>query len=113
MWFAAIGKKEIGPLTLAQLQERLKKGLVSVRTYVWRDGLAHWTRLRDIPLLAALVPAEFLDGSALRRRTARRIVVASATGIAIVALAAFGWLRFGTAPDHAQGDSPVASSRSP
>jgi hypothetical protein len=112
VWYAAINRKEIGPLTLAQLHERLGKGLVSLRTYVWRDGFASWTRLRDVPLLASLATAITETERHVSPRRARRVIWAVA-GLCLVALVAALLVRRGTTPQPPDVHAPMASSGAP
>jgi predicted Zn finger-like uncharacterized protein len=116
-WFAAIDQKEVGPLTLDQLQERFRSGLVSLRTYVWKDGFASWKRVRDIPGLAALVPTELLNATtrrAARLRLNRRGMLAASAAAVIVAVALAALLSRRTHAPRRSGESaPVASSEAP
>lgn len=51
-WYFLASGVEVGPLDLAALQARADSGEVSASTYVWRDGLPDWVRLKDLPELA-------------------------------------------------------------
>jgi predicted Zn finger-like uncharacterized protein len=48
-WFAMVKGKQIGPLTLRDLELRVKSGEVSLRTYLWKQGMADWKRASDVP----------------------------------------------------------------
>lgn len=57
-WYAVIRGEQAGPLTLAELARRAKEGLVSARTFVWRDGMGDWKRISDVPDLAGRLGGE-------------------------------------------------------
>jgi len=48
-WFAMVKGKQIGPLTVRDLELRVKTGEVSLRTYLWKQGMADWKRASDVP----------------------------------------------------------------
>ncbi len=56
-WFAMIHGKQTGPLTQPELVERVGRGEVGPRTYLWREGMDSWQRARDLPEVATLLPA--------------------------------------------------------
>ncbi len=59
-WFAMVQGVQEGPLTVAQLSERIRRDEVTLRTYVWRQGRKEWQRAADvaelIPLFAGSPP---------------------------------------------------------
>lgn len=71
-WYAILKKKQLGPLTGAEVQEYIAQGTLTARTYVWRDGQGDWKRASDVPAIAAaLAPKSALPaaGSASPVRT--------------------------------------------
>lgn len=56
LWHAAIWGLPVGPMTRQQLESRALDGSISLRTYVWREGMATWERITEVDALAALVP---------------------------------------------------------
>jgi len=48
-WYAGIGGKQMGPLTIEQLQNLIQQGQVTRDTLLWKQGLEKWTAARDIP----------------------------------------------------------------
>lgn len=48
IWFAMLGGKQTGPLTRAQLGNKIAEGAVGPRTYMWKDGMASWERAKDV-----------------------------------------------------------------
>jgi predicted Zn finger-like uncharacterized protein len=62
-WFLASRGQQLGPFSVADIQSKYAGGEIDDRTYGWRDGMADWKRLPDIPDLkpvllkpAALAP---------------------------------------------------------
>jgi uncharacterized protein (TIGR00266 family) len=48
-WYFAVGNKQQGPITEAQLAEKLNSGAVSGDTLVFGPGLINWTPLKGLP----------------------------------------------------------------
>jgi membrane protease subunit (stomatin/prohibitin family) len=48
-WYAGIGGKQVGPLTMEQLQNLIRQGQVNQDTLLWKQGLEGWKKARDIP----------------------------------------------------------------
>lgn len=58
-WYVLVQKEEVGPLRMDELRERAAAGKLTPRTYIWRDGMANWSRVQTVPELAdilALIP---------------------------------------------------------
>jgi protease PrsW len=53
-WFYLDGQMQKGPVTFAELQELVRKGLVIKATSVWKDGMPAWRAAGQVPSLAAL-----------------------------------------------------------
>ncbi|MBW2734242.1 MAG: zinc-ribbon domain-containing protein, partial [Deltaproteobacteria bacterium] len=47
-WFVVVKRERIGPMSAQQLQERCSRGEVTLRTYVWRQGMDKWERLKRV-----------------------------------------------------------------
>lgn len=54
-WFAMVKGKQIGPLDANDLVQRVGTGELTLRTYMWKQGMADWKRSADIPELAAVI----------------------------------------------------------
>lgn len=54
-WYAVIRGTQEGPLTAAQLRGEFAKGRVTVKTYVWCDGMDEWLPIAKLPEVKALV----------------------------------------------------------
>ncbi|MBL8951370.1 MAG: zinc-ribbon domain-containing protein [Myxococcaceae bacterium] len=54
VWFAMVKGKQIGPLTVRDLELRVKSSEVSLRTYLWKQGMADWKRASDVPEVATV-----------------------------------------------------------
>ncbi len=58
VWFAMLGGKQTGPATRAEIALKIAQGAVGPRTYLWKDGMAAWTRAKDVAEVAAEVVAQ-------------------------------------------------------
>lgn len=48
-WFAMVKGVQIGPFDLKGLEGKVKAGEVSLRTYLWKQGMGDWKRASDVP----------------------------------------------------------------
>lgn len=55
-WFIAIGEKSIGPMSASEVYDRVMAGELTWISYVWKEGMADWQRLADVPTFQAAVP---------------------------------------------------------
>jgi membrane protease subunit (stomatin/prohibitin family) len=53
-YFVVVGGAQKGPFTLDQLREQVTAGQVQRSTLAWKQGLAQWTPLENVPDLALL-----------------------------------------------------------
>ncbi len=53
-WFAMVKGKQVGPFDARQLQAKVKTSEISVRTYLWKEGMGDWKRASDLPEMASL-----------------------------------------------------------
>ncbi|MFZ5468187.1 MAG: AgmX/PglI C-terminal domain-containing protein [Myxococcota bacterium] len=60
VWFAMVKGKQTGPMDVLGLEAKVKAGEVSLRTFVWKQGMADWKRASELPELSRL----FAGGSA-------------------------------------------------
>lgn len=51
-WYLLLGEEQVGPLTVAEVEERIRRGEVSAETYAWKEGLADWRPVREVEGLA-------------------------------------------------------------
>ena len=51
-WYVVIDGAQTGPLSVAEVQSQVDAGAVSADSYAWREGMADWLRLTDVPALA-------------------------------------------------------------
>ncbi len=56
-YMIAINGQQSGPFTIPQLQQLLQQGQVNAQTYVWKQGMANWTMMGQVPELAGLFAA--------------------------------------------------------
>lgn len=64
-YFVGIAGKAVGPLGVAELEQRALRGEIGPRTYVWHAGLWAWQRLGRVPELQHLaqrVPVDSAPG---------------------------------------------------
>lgn len=54
-WWVAIKGQQHGPLKPADIERFFQEGRISAKSYCWNEGLAGWSRLRDLPDFAHLV----------------------------------------------------------
>ena len=48
-WYAMVKGTQIGPLDLVALEQKVKAGELTLRTYLWKQGMADWKRASDVP----------------------------------------------------------------
>jgi hypothetical protein len=83
-WYMAIGGHQVGPVTAEEIVANLRNGTIDAATLAFRQGMASWTPIRDVPefrvqaaapsAAALAVPAVPADGARTRsasRSTAR------------------------------------------
>jgi hypothetical protein len=46
-WYYALGEKRQGPISDADLEALLAAGTINEETLVWKEGMAHWTPLKE------------------------------------------------------------------
>jgi predicted Zn finger-like uncharacterized protein len=54
-WFAMVNKQQVGPFNVRQLEQRVKSNEITLRTYLWKQGMDGWKRASDIPELSPLL----------------------------------------------------------
>jgi hypothetical protein len=52
-WFAAVRGERMGPLTIDQIAQLVRKGTVHSQTNMWKKGMAQWLPAAQIPELAS------------------------------------------------------------
>src|SRR5947209_6516008 len=55
-WYVAVGERWMGPLTAQEVYQKVTSGEVTWAHYIWRMGLAEWTRICDITPFRSAVP---------------------------------------------------------
>ena len=48
-WYAMVQGKQVGPLDLRALSEKVSTGELTLRTYLWKPGMGDWKRASDVP----------------------------------------------------------------
>lgn len=52
VWHVMVKGKQVGPVDLRGLEQQVKAGEVTIRSYVWKQGMAEWKRASDVPEVA-------------------------------------------------------------
>jgi predicted Zn finger-like uncharacterized protein len=55
VWHVVIDQEQVGPMTMAEVQQRFAAGQIDADTYVWREGFADWQPLSAVDVFAGLV----------------------------------------------------------
>jgi predicted Zn finger-like uncharacterized protein len=48
-WYAMVHGTQVGPLDVRALSAKVQAGEVTLRTYLWKPGMADWKRASDVP----------------------------------------------------------------
>ena len=56
-WMVAVNGQQSGPFTIQQMQQLAQQGQINPQTYVWRQGMAGWEFISNVPELASLFAA--------------------------------------------------------
>jgi hypothetical protein len=66
-WFVYIGDHHEGPLSVREVFDKKQQGQVTLESYVWREGMADWLMLHQVPELeteiTALAPAKSVEAA--------------------------------------------------
>ena len=54
-WYVSIGGQAQGPFPDEQLAEKFRQGEINGQTYVYRQGMASWALLEQVPELGGLL----------------------------------------------------------
>lgn len=54
-WYVVVDGEQVGPLSIAEVSQRLGRGEINADTFAWRDGLADWQKISAVAELAPLV----------------------------------------------------------
>lgn len=57
-WYVAIKGKQHGPAKRDEIARLFREGKITERSYLWNEGMAAWTRLREVPEFAALLTGD-------------------------------------------------------
>ncbi len=56
-WFAMVRGSQVGPMALAPLEQLIRAGEVTPKTFVWCEGMAEWRRAETLPRLEQTLAA--------------------------------------------------------
>ena len=51
-WFAMVRGSQVGPMTQEPLEQLVRAGEVTGKTFVWCEGMAEWRRAETLPEIA-------------------------------------------------------------
>ena len=54
-WHVVVDGEQVGPLTEAEVKDRLRAGKINSDTLVWKEGFADWMQLSTVPEMTALL----------------------------------------------------------
>jgi len=54
-WHVVVDGEQVGPLTEAEVKDRLRQGKINSDTLVWKEGFADWMQLSTVPELTAIL----------------------------------------------------------
>lgn len=57
-WYVAIKGKQHGPAKKDEIVRLFREGKITDRSYLWNEGMAAWTRLREVPEFAGLLTGD-------------------------------------------------------
>jgi len=49
LWFYVDQEQQVGPVAFAVIKKTWRNGIIGSSTFVWREGMEDWMRMRDIP----------------------------------------------------------------
>lgn len=77
------GQTQEGPLSIEQLRARFAQGQLAPGTLAWREGLANWSPIADIPELRELMPAA--AQTSVAQTTVAQVTVTQVTAAQVLA----------------------------
>lgn len=56
-WHYSAGGERHGPVSVLELRELIRRGLLGQQDFVWKDGMPDWSLVSDVPEMQALIRA--------------------------------------------------------
>lgn len=53
-YYIAIDNKQAGPYTIEELKTKLKEGIFTAKSLVWKEGMSNWEKAETLPELASV-----------------------------------------------------------
>lgn len=72
-WFAVIDRQRVGPMTEQDLRDRHGRREITLRSYVWRQGMGEWKRLFEVEDFSDLEEHEVESKAAPRSATMKLV----------------------------------------
>lgn len=57
VYYFAINGQQVGPLTIEQIKQAISQNQITVDTLTWKQGMANWTKVSEVPEIANLFGA--------------------------------------------------------
>lgn len=54
VWHVVVDQDQVGPLSVAEVQDKFLAGQIDAETYVWREGFSDWLPLAQVDVFAGL-----------------------------------------------------------
>ncbi len=55
-WYYNVGDRQEGPVSANIIRDLIRNGQLSAHDHAWREGMANWLTVAEVPELAALLP---------------------------------------------------------
>ncbi len=57
VWYLAVGQKKVGPVSEEEVKSRIASGKLPDKAVAWKDGMAGWSNIKEVPEFAAAFAA--------------------------------------------------------
>ncbi|MCA9546714.1 MAG: DUF4339 domain-containing protein, partial [Myxococcales bacterium] len=61
VWYALVQDEQLGPMSMQELGELFTQGVVTVDTFIWREGMAEWKPLTQVDEFLEITNAVVMD----------------------------------------------------
>ncbi|MBS1148831.1 MAG: hypothetical protein H6Q89_529, partial [Myxococcaceae bacterium] len=72
-WFAMVKGKQLGPFDMKGLEGKVKAGELTLRTYLWKQGMADWKRASDVPEVSSVFAGVSVGATATGPTSSKRV----------------------------------------
>lgn len=111
VWHLVIDQEQVGPMTVAEVEQRYRAGEVDADSYIWREGFGDWQRLAVVDDFAAMVSG---GGTLGASDSGSGVAVDASSGSGAAAVAGmFGSTGFDDAPAQDDPQDLFSAQASP